>query len=107
MGLTKLCAADKNALCCRQKFLRELTGTRSGLGNAAKLGYSVIYGIDTVYIYKAAKLFRTEFISLKTLCSIHSYDGALEQVTHAIVLHLWVDGRRQKEVPMLILNLGQ
>ena len=46
MGLTKLCAADKNALCCRQKFLRELTGTRSGFGNVTKLGYSVTHGID-------------------------------------------------------------
>lgn len=64
--------------------------------------------INTPVAIDVAKLFQTTVVPLNSDCRIRGYDGKTEErVTHAIILHLAVDGRRQANVPMLIANLGQ
>ncbi len=46
-------------------------------------------------------------IRLKNPIPLHGYDGKASQATHVIILHLRIDGRRQQNVPMVIVDLGQ
>jgi len=63
--------------------------------------------INTSCARDVAKYFQTSVVPLNSDCRIWGYDGQTEeQITHAIILHLAVDGCRQADVPMLIANLG-
>lgn len=64
--------------------------------------------IDTRLAIDAAKFFGTYAERLPTPCGTKGFDGASgNPITHVIFLHLWVDGRRFLDVPMLVANLGQ
>jgi len=64
--------------------------------------------INTLVTINAAKFFWTIVVPLNSNCHICSYNGKTEeQITHAIILHLAVDGHCQANIPMLITNLGQ
>jgi len=64
--------------------------------------------INTLVAINAAKFFQTTVVPLNSNCHICGYDGKTEEwITHAIILHLAVDGCCQANVPMLIANLGQ
>jgi len=55
-----------------------------------------------------ARFFKTRTIPLKNPCAVRGYDGKSETpITHAMILNLIVDGRRQLHLPMLIVNLGR
>ena len=46
-------------------------------------------------------------ITLPTPCPVKGYDGKPgKPVTQILTLHLAIDGRRQRDIPMLILDLG-
>jgi hypothetical protein len=63
--------------------------------------------LNTACAIDVAKFFQTKVVRLKTPYQIKGYDGKSNQpVTHVIILHLAIDGRRFKNVPMIIANLG-
>jgi hypothetical protein len=84
---------------------------KNGFGNSlnalADTGANGLAFINTSCAVDAAKFFDTKVIRLKDPCPVRGYDGKPGKATHVIILHLRVDGRRQKNVPMLILDLGQ
>jgi hypothetical protein len=64
--------------------------------------------IDTQRAIEAARFFGIPVLPLTTRCETKGFNGeAGTPISHAIILHLWVEGRRFLKVPMLITNLGQ
>jgi hypothetical protein len=63
--------------------------------------------IDTRFAADLAKFLDVNIIPLTTPCSVKGFDGQPGRpATHAIILNLSIDARRQQKVPMLILDLG-
>lgn len=63
--------------------------------------------LNTPCAIEAAKFFNTTVIRLRKPVPVHGFDGkGSHQITHAIILHLLIDGRRCMDVPMLITDLG-
>lgn len=63
--------------------------------------------INTSLAIQLAKFFGLNTVALGADCAVIGYDGnSGRSITHAIILSLTVDGRRQ-ELPFLITNLGQ
>ena len=63
--------------------------------------------INTQFAIQVAKFCQIPVIPLKEACYIKGYDGKTrEPVTYVIFLDLRIDGRRFKEVPLLIAELG-
>jgi transposase InsO family protein len=64
--------------------------------------------IDTAFAVKLAKFFKIRTIPIGTQCAVNGYDGKqATPITHALVLTLNIDGRRQASLPALIVNLGR
>jgi predicted aspartyl protease len=64
--------------------------------------------IDTRLATLIAKFFDLRTVPLEVECTVQGYDGKTETlITHAILLNLLVDGRRQLKLPPLIVNLGR
>ena len=64
--------------------------------------------IDTQLAIEAAKFFGIHVERLPTPCGTKGFDGSEgNPITHVIFMHLWLDGRRFLDVPMLIADLGQ
>ena len=64
--------------------------------------------INTDLAILIAQHFGIRTIPLETECSVRGYNGKSETpITHAMLLNLIVDGRRQLDIPMLIVELGQ
>ena len=63
--------------------------------------------LNTPRAIEAGKFFNTTVIRLKKPLPTSGFDGKNSQaITHAIILHLLIDGRRHLDVPMLIADLG-
>jgi hypothetical protein len=63
--------------------------------------------INTDFAIQLAKFCQARAIRLKDPCFVKGYDGKTkEQVTHVIFLNLRLNGRRFKDIPFLIANLG-
>jgi predicted aspartyl protease len=64
--------------------------------------------IDTQRAIEAAKFLGVPVYPLPKHCGTKGFDGRPGvPIAHAIILHLWVDGRRFLRAPMLITDLGQ
>lgn len=64
--------------------------------------------MDTQRAIDAAKFFGVPVLPLSQSCQVKGFNGkAGMPITHAIILHLWVDGRRFLNMPFLITDLGQ
>jgi predicted aspartyl protease len=64
--------------------------------------------IDTRFAILIGRHFGLNTIRLETPCAVRGFDNRNESsVTHAIALNLLIDGRRQLNVPMLIVDLGK
>jgi hypothetical protein len=63
--------------------------------------------IDSQYATDIAEFLDLPFIRLRNPCLVKGFNGqAGKAVTYMIVLNLGIDGRRQNQVLMLILDLG-
>jgi hypothetical protein len=63
--------------------------------------------INTLFAYDIAKLLGLKAQRLPYTIGTKGYDGkAGERITHYLRLHITVDGRRQYNIPLLILDLG-
>ena len=77
----------------------------SALANTGANGYIFI---NTRCALDAAKFMNTTAVRLQQPLPVRGFNGQSgAPVTHAIILHMKVAGRRQKDQPMLIANLGQ
>lgn len=64
--------------------------------------------IDTNLAIDLAKAFGRKVYKLPFTCGTRTFDGkAGPQLTHVILLHLWLDGRRFLNTPMILADLGQ
>ena len=64
--------------------------------------------INILYAIEAAKFFNITVVRLKNPCPVRGYNGEPgNAVTHIIIFYLVVNGRRQLNIPILILDLGQ
>jgi Reverse transcriptase (RNA-dependent DNA polymerase)/RNase H-like domain found in reverse transcriptase len=64
--------------------------------------------IDTKKAIELAKFYGLHTIPLPEAYPVRGYNGKPgTPITHLIIMHLWVDGRRFLKVPMLITDLGQ
>jgi hypothetical protein len=106
-----LSTIDLNQLMGGKSFTVSYQKARNGsviaLKALADSGAGGLVFINTSCAIEAAKFFNTAVAWLKQPCPVRGYDEKPDAtVTHAIILHLVVDGRRQLNVPMLILDLG-
>jgi hypothetical protein len=63
--------------------------------------------IDTAYAVDIAKFLNLKAQRLSSSIKVKGYDGkASNSVTYILRLHLTIDGRRQYNLPLLILDLG-
>ena len=63
--------------------------------------------INTLFVYNITKLLGLKAQRLPYTIRTKGYDRkAGERITHYLRLHLTVDGRRQYNIPLLILDLG-
>ena len=92
--LTTLCKLSKNGYSV----------TTSTLIDSGANGFVFI---DTLCAVDLAKFFGLRTERLPHEVPVRGYDGiAGDPITHFLRLHLTVDGRRQYNIPLLILNLG-
>jgi transposase InsO family protein len=64
--------------------------------------------IDTNLANILAKRFGLRTTRLPEECAVRGYNGHSEEpITHALIMSIVVDGRRQANLPMLIVNLGR
>jgi transposase InsO family protein len=77
----------------------------SSLADSGATGYVFL---NSRCALEAAKSLKAPLLPLSSPCDIKGYDGKTGvPITHAIFLHLWVDGRKFLKVPMLITELGK
>jgi transposase InsO family protein len=75
-----------------------------GLADSGANGFVFI---DTKCANDLSNFLDVKPIPLSTPCPVRGYDGKPgSPVTHVLILHLAVDGHRQYDIPMLILDLG-
>jgi hypothetical protein len=64
--------------------------------------------MDTQFAIEAARFFNIPVHPLPEPCRVKGFDGkSSTEITHAIILHLSVDGRRFLNMPIIITDLGQ
>jgi hypothetical protein len=77
----------------------------SSLADSGATGYVFL---NSRCALEAAKSLQAPLLPLSSPCNVKGYDGKTGvPITHAIVLHLCVDGRKFLKVPMLITELGK
>jgi hypothetical protein len=63
--------------------------------------------IDTLYAINIAKFLNLKVQQLPRAINVKGYNGKVgNAITHILRLHLTVDGRRQYNLPLMILDLG-
>ena len=63
--------------------------------------------INTLFTFDLAKFFRIKVQKLPSSIAVKGYDGqANNAITHVLRLHFTIDGRRQYNLPFLILDIG-
>ena len=63
--------------------------------------------IDTLLATDIATFFKLKFQRLPRPLGVKGYNGKLgKSITHILRLHLTIDGRRQYNIPLLVLDLG-
>ena len=73
----------------------------------ADLGVNGFVFIDTRLTHDLMKFLDVTTTSLSKPFSVKGYDGRPgKPVSKILTLHLEIDGRRQKDIPMLVLDLG-
>jgi RNase H-like domain found in reverse transcriptase/Reverse transcriptase (RNA-dependent DNA polymerase)/Integrase zinc binding domain/Integrase core domain/Chromo (CHRromatin Organisation MOdifier) domain len=83
-------------------------GYRNRTSALADSGANGFIFIDTQYASNLAKYFQTKIVRLKHPCPVKGYDGrAGTPITHVIILDLNVQGHRETNVPMLMLDIGR
>jgi hypothetical protein len=76
----------------------------SGLADSGANGFVFI---NTRLAHDLMKFLNVTPTRLATPCTVKGYDGRPgKPVSEILILHLEIDGRRQKNIPMLILDLG-
>jgi transposase InsO family protein/predicted aspartyl protease len=64
--------------------------------------------LDIFLAEKLAKHFQTHTIPLEQPCGVKGYDGkSVESITHLMILTMIIDGRMQRQLPFLIVRLGE
>lgn len=92
--LTVPCTLSKNGQAVKTKALTD-TGA-NGFGF-----------IDTLFAVDLAKFLGTKAQKLSKAIAVKGYNGdSGNSITHILRLHLTIDGRRQYNLPLLILDLG-
>ncbi|KKA22077.1 Gag/polymerase/env polyprotein [Rasamsonia emersonii CBS 393.64] len=86
----------------------EKANSKENNENIRDTGANGFIFIDTNLATLIAKTFGLHTVPLGREYAVQGYDGKSEApVTHAIFMTLEVDGRRQNNLPMLIVNLGR
>ena len=63
--------------------------------------------IDTACAIDVAKFLNIKATRLQEPITVKGFDGKRgHAVTHILILHLYIDGRRQRDIPFCILDLG-
>jgi hypothetical protein len=63
--------------------------------------------IDRQFALELSEYLHSPLLQLKKPCSVRGYDGKTEsQATQYLQVHLTIDGNRQLDIPMLVLELG-
>jgi hypothetical protein len=76
----------------------------SGLADSGANGFVFV---DTRFARDLMKFLNITPVSLSKPCTVKGYDGRPgKPISEVLILHLEIDGHRQKDVPMLILDLG-
>src|SRR5450432_1896332 len=92
--LTVLCTLSNNGYSIKMHAL-------------ADSGANGFVFIDTACAVDIAKFLNLKAQRLSSSIKVKGYDGkASNSVTHVLRLHLTIDGRRQYNLPLLILDLG-
>ena len=106
MNLRDLLGREDESFLVRTQIVHNgYTLSIRALGDTGANGFIFI---DTNLAIQLAKFFTIRTLPLGTECAVQGYDGGAETpITHALILNLIVDGRRQLNLPMLIVNLGR
>jgi hypothetical protein len=63
--------------------------------------------MNTSFAIEAAKFLDIESVRLKHPIPVKGFDGERgNTITHVLILHLTIDGKRQEDIPFCILDLG-
>ncbi|ODH12781.1 hypothetical protein ACO22_07922 [Paracoccidioides brasiliensis] len=83
-------------------------GIATSTNSLVDTGANGVNFIDTQYAIELARFFNRKFQELPFKCCMKGYNGASGRVIDCtLTLNLWVDGRRFRNVPLLVTDLGQ
>jgi len=105
-------AIDLSQLLGGKQFTVSCTLVFNGYGfktlSLADTGANAFVLINTQYAQRLARFFSLPLRTLPTPITVQGFDGQGRQdATQYIVLHLHVNGRKQYNVPMVLLDTGR